>query len=163
MEQPLKRTIKIGRAAVGLVGLDLIMARALADNLTADKAIDFIYSAVKERNYIPDSARALYRQSLKREYERLREGREQSREKGLNIEILGPGCVSCNRLNDMIFDILQDLGVAADIMQIHELDEIWRHGVLATPALIINGSVKCAGRLPASSEVREWLEQEINR
>jgi small redox-active disulfide protein 2 len=162
MEQLPRRTIKIGKANVGLIGLDQVMAQALAADLEVDKAIELISSALEKQNYIPVSARSLYQQALKKEYQRRREGREQGRDDDLNIKIFGSGCVSCNRVNDMIFDILQQLGVAADIEQIHDLDEIWRHGIITTPALIINGAIKCTGRMPTSSEIREWLEQEID-
>ncbi len=163
MDKLPERTIKIGKASVGLIGLDAVMAQALAENLAVDEAMEKIFPAVAEQNYIPESARKLYQQALRKEYQRRLAGRENSRSNELKIKILGPGCVSCNRLNSMIFDILQQLGIAADIIQIHDLDEIWRNGVIATPALIINGSIKCAGRLPASSEVRQWLEQEIDQ
>lgn len=51
--------------------------------------------------------------------------------------------------------------VPADIEQIHELDEIWRHGVLATPALIINDEIVSSGKLPSRSDVEEWLRSAI--
>ena len=162
MEELPKRTIKIGRASVGLVGLEQAMAGALAKDLDDEEAVELIFSAVAGQNYIPAAARTLYRQALGEEYQRLRRGEESGRPGEIKIEILGPGCVSCNRLNDMVFNILQELGLRADIGHINELDEIWRRGVITTPALIINGSVKCAGRLPASSEVKQWLTEEID-
>ena len=56
---------------------------------------------------------------------------------------------------------MQEMGLAADIEQVHDLDEIWRHGVLSTPALVINGQVLCAGRIPTRAEVEEWLRREL--
>ncbi len=156
------RKIKIGRATVGLIGLEQAMQQAVSRKLSADEATAFLFAAVSRENYIPAAATDLYRQALRREYLMVESGGAQSPQQ-LTIKILGPGCVSCNKLNTMIFDIMQRLGIAADIEQIHDLDEIWRHGVITTPALIINGRIKCSGRMPPPAEVEQWLVEETER
>lgn len=155
-DTPLPRTIKIGNAAVGLVGFDRALQEALERKMEDEAAVEFLYRAVAGQNYVPESAVGLYKEALAREYRRQR-GEEAGGPQGLSIRILGPGCVSCNRLNTLVYDIMQRLGIAADIEMVHDLDEIWRHGVLSTPALIINGEVKCAGHLPTPAQVEEWL------
>jgi small redox-active disulfide protein 2 len=158
-ELPLQRTLRVGKVTVGLVGLDVALGRVLArTGQDEDQAVEELLTEVGKRNYIPDSAVANYRDALRSEYRRQRLG-HLACAPHLSIRILGPGCVSCNRLNSLIFDILQEMGIAADIEQIHDLDEIWRHGVTRTPALIINGEVKCSGKMPSRSEVEEWLRQ----
>lgn len=137
------------------------MSRALAANLSAEAAIDLIFPIIAAANYIPETAHGQYLQALKKEYLRRRDGAAPPRNNELKIKILGPGCVSCRRLNEMVINILQEMGKGADIVHIHDLDEIWRHGVTTTPALIINDSIKCAGQLPTSSAVREWLQEEM--
>lgn len=156
------RKIKIGRATVGLIGLEQAMQQAVSRKLSENEATDFLFEVVSRENYIPATARVLYRQALRREYQAAQSGGAQSQQQ-LTIKILGPGCVSCNKLNTMIFDIMQRLGIAADIEQIHDLDEIWRHGVITTPALIINGRIKCSGRMPPPAEVEQWLVEETER
>jgi len=157
-----QKKIKIGRATVGLIGLEQAMQQAVNRKMTADEATAFLFKAVSGENYIPAAATDLYRQALRREYQMAATGRPQSPQQ-LTIKILGPGCVSCNKLNTMIFDIMQRLDIAADIEQIHDLDEIWRHGVITTPALIINGRIKCSGRMPPPAEVEQWLQEEAER
>jgi small redox-active disulfide protein 2 len=151
--------IKIGRATVGLIGLGPAMQQALARNLTTEAATDFLLASLGRENYIPASATDQYRKALRAEYERAAGGGGQQHQQ-LTIKILGPGCVSCNKLNTMVFDIMQRLDLAADIEQIHDLDEIWRHGVISTPALIINGKIKSSGRIPPPAEVEQWLREE---
>ncbi len=51
------------------------------------------------------------------------------------------------------------MGVAADIFQVHDLDEIGRYGVMRTPALIVNGELKSSGRLPPPADIEEWLRE----
>jgi len=156
---PLQRTLRIGKITVGLIGLDVALSRILARaEQDEDEAVAELLAEVGKYNYIPDSAVANYREALRGEYLRQRGGQRASGQH-LSIRILGPGCVSCNRLNTLIFDILQEMGIAADIEQIHDLDEIWRHGVTRTPALIINGEVKSSGKMPSRSEVEEWLRR----
>lgn len=156
MDELPQRKIKIGNASVGLIGLDVALNKVRNGDLSEEEAIDLIYNHVKRENYIPVKVQKQYREALRKEYRRLA-GQEGQQDEGLIIRILGPGCVSCNKLNTMIFDIMQRRGIAADIEQIHDLDEIWRHGVISTPALIINGEIKCAGRMPAPAEVEQWL------
>jgi small redox-active disulfide protein 2 len=156
MDELPQRKIKIGNASVGLIGLDVALNKVRNGDFSEEEAIDIIFDHVSRENYIPATVQKPYREALKKEYRRLT-GQEEQQNEGLMIRILGPGCVSCNKLNTMIFDIMQRRGIAADIEQIHDLDEIWRHGVISTPALIINGEIKCAGRMPPPAEVEQWL------
>ncbi|MCB2182094.1 MAG: thioredoxin family protein [Desulfobulbaceae bacterium] len=162
MTQLAEKKIRIGKATIGLIGLDQAMNQAREQNLDEDAALDFIYKAVSRENYIPSTAVGAYKNALRSEYQRLISGSDQKTGE-LIIKILGPGCVSCNKLNTMIFDIMQRLSIAADIEQIHDLDEIWRHGVISTPALIINGQIKCSGRMPPPAEVEKWLVEAADR
>ena len=162
-EIPLQRTLRVGKATIGLIGLDVALSRLLArGEMDEAAAVAELLAEVSKHNYIPDSALANYREALGQEYRRHRQGTAAAATH-LSIRILGPGCVSCNRLNTLIFDILQDMGIAADIEQIHDLDEIWRQGVTMTPALIINGVLKSSGRMPSRSTVEEWLRQATGR
>jgi len=60
-----------------------------------------------------------------------------------------------------VIEIMNDIDVAADVFQVHDLDEIGRFGIMRTPALVINGHVKCAGRLPTRAQVEGWLRENI--
>ena len=62
-----------------------------------------------------------------------------------------------------MIDILQEKGVAADIEDVQDLDEIWRYGVTQTPALIIDGEVKSAGIQPPRVQIEQWVEEAAAR
>jgi hypothetical protein len=133
-DQPLQRIIKIGKASIGLINLDTALAAALKDDsMSDDQAAAYLLEQVQKYNYVPDTAHELYKASLKQEYCRLKTG-QASQSEQLTVRILGPGCVSCNQIKVMLIDIMQQQGIAADIEQIQDLDEIWRYGVLATAA-----------------------------
>lgn len=159
---PTPRTIRIGAANVGLIGLDQAMAKAMETGLPPEEASEFLLTIIGESNYIPTTARSLYREALLTEYQR-RLGHGDSRADRLTIRVLGSGCVTCNTLSAMLFTALAGLNLAADMESVHDLDEIWRFGVTKTPALIINNRVKCAGRMPTQAEVGEWLAEEADR
>ena len=154
---PLQRTLRIGQATVGLIGLDVALNKLLElADITEDEAVDILMREVTRENYIPDNATDQYREALRCEYRKHHSGEDQH-SLDLSIKILGKACLSCNKLNTMAFDILQEMGVPADIELIHDPDEIWRHGVLTTPALIINNEIMSSGKLPSRSQVEEWL------
>lgn len=162
VDLPLQRSLKIGRAVVGLVGLDIALSRALAaagrtPEQPSEQIVAQLYRQVAAENYIPPGKEELYRQALAGEYRRLRDG---GRPAGgaPEIRILGPGCVSCNRLQELVFAVMAEMGVAADIIQLYDPDEIGRFGLNRTPALVVNGRVVCAGRLPSRAELVEWLQ-----
>lgn len=154
---PLPRSLKVGRAVVGLLELDLALGRALAErDQPRPEVLARLYRRVLERNYIPPGLEEQYRQALAREYERLLAG-ERRRDSHLEIRILGADCISCNRLQELVFAVMAQREIAADILQIHDPDEMARFGLNRSPALVINGRVVCAGRLPSRAEVEEWL------
>ncbi|MFW8601467.1 thioredoxin family protein [Desulfobacterota bacterium M19] len=162
-DAPQQRQLKIGKAVIGLVGLDVALNRLMQKNPSRETAIDELFRTVAAHNYIPAGMADKYRQALAREYDRLKVGAPTNDNKNtLTIRILGPGCVSCNNLQKLIIEIMNRLRIAADIFQVHDLDEIGRYGVMQTPALIINGRLKSTGRLPTSSQIEEWLRQEID-
>jgi hypothetical protein len=160
MDAPLQRTIRIGSATVGLLGLNAALAQLSGKEISEDDAVKFLYEQVRGKNYIPEQAIEPYKEALRKEYRRYF-NMEESAGQGLTIRVLGRPCVTCNKLKTMLIDILHEKGVAADIEDVQDLDEIWRYGVTKTPALIINGEVKSAGIQPPRVQIEQWIEEAI--
>lgn len=160
MDTPNQRLLKIGKASVGLIGLDPALQKAIADNLSLDEAEEFLYTTIAKLNYVPATAQDNYRQALRREYERRLSGEELTSDV-LHVRVFGSGCVTCDKLASTMFDILQKMNLVADIEKIFDLDEIWRHGVISPPALKINNELVCQGRMPTPAEIEEWLRDKI--
>ncbi len=161
MDLPTQRMLKIGPLAVGVLGLDLALNRVVPQReLSQEECVEQVFADIRGKNYIPPGAVDEYRRAIGREIGRLR-GEDVGESDGLVIRILGTGCVSCNNLQRLLIEIMQDMGIAADVVQVHDLDEIGRFGVMRTPALLINGRVKCAGVVPSRAQVEEWLRQEV--
>ncbi|UCD65632.1 MAG: thioredoxin family protein [Deltaproteobacteria bacterium] len=158
MDSPLQRTIKIGNATVGLLGLDVALFDLSGKDLSEDDAVNFLYERVSQKNYIPEPAVEPYKEALRHEYRRYF-NLEDSNKQGLTIRVLGRPCVTCNKIKTTVIDILQEKNLAADIEDVQDLDEIWRYGVTKTPALIINGEVKSAGIHPPRVQLEKWIEE----
>jgi len=156
MDAATSRTIRIGTTNIGLIGLDLAINKAAADGLAEAEAMDFLFQAIKKKNYIPPNMVEKYKLALFREYEKHLQGATGEQE-GVVIRIFGPGCVSCNSLQTLVIEVLAEMNIGADIEQIHDPDEIGRAGVLQTPALMINGQLKSFGLLPTRALVEQWI------
>lgn len=158
MDAATSRTIRIGSSSIGLLGLDLALNQAAAKGMTEMEAVEFLYGAISRDNYIPAGATAKYREALRQAYrEHLQPGAAQTGPPV--IRIFGTGCVSCNSLQKLVIEVLDAMGLAADIEQIHDPDEIGRQGIIMTPALMINGQVKSGGLLPTRAQIEEWFRE----
>ncbi len=158
MDAATTRTIRIGAANIGLIGLDVAINKAADRKMTEEEAVDMIFRTVSEKNYIPAGAEDQYRKALLAGYRRHLQADDQQ-EAGLVIRIFGTGCVSCNGLQNLVIEVMNGMNLAADIEQIHDPDEIGRHGILLTPALMINGKVKSTGLLPTRTLIEQWIRE----
>jgi len=76
----------------------------------------------------------------------------------MDIKILGSGCPKCQRLEQLTRETAVELGIDAHFEHVREVAKIVEFNVLSTPALVIDGDVKAAGRLPSKPEISAWLE-----
>lgn len=75
----------------------------------------------------------------------------------MKVEILGVGCAKCNKLYELVQGIVKDQGINAEIVKVEDLKVFGQYGVFMTPALVIDGEVKVAGKVPKEAEVIEWM------
>lgn len=75
----------------------------------------------------------------------------------IDIRVLGPGCANCKRLYEETAKAVTQLGMPATISKVERYEEIAAYKVMMTPALVINGQVKSAGRIPGVAEITMWL------
>jgi small redox-active disulfide protein 2 len=75
----------------------------------------------------------------------------------MKIQVLGTGCAKCKKLYAEAEKAIVATGAAAQLEKVERIDEIVRFGVMATPALVVAGQVKSTGRIPASSEIADWI------
>ncbi len=75
----------------------------------------------------------------------------------MEIKILGPGCARCNATEKMVMDVLAETGVDANVEKVTDLMKIAEYGVMGTPAVVIDGQVKCVGKIPRKEDVKAWI------
>jgi len=75
----------------------------------------------------------------------------------LTIKVLGPGCENCKKVEAVARQAIANLGLEAEILKVTAYPEIMKYPILATPGLVINENLVCAGRIPQEAEVTTWL------
>jgi small redox-active disulfide protein 2 len=77
----------------------------------------------------------------------------------MKLLLIGPGCAKCKTLAQFTEQAVQELGVTAEITKVTDLQQIMALGVMMTPALAINGTVKVVGKVPSVAEIKTLLQQ----
>ena len=73
------------------------------------------------------------------------------------IEVLGPGCANCQRVEANAREAIAMAGVAAEVRHVTDYREIAARGVMSTPGLVIDGRVVSTGRIPNAGDIATWL------
>ena len=75
------------------------------------------------------------------------------------VEVLGPGCANCRRVEANAREALAIAGVEAEIRHVTDYREIAARGVMSTPGLVIDGKVVSVGRIPSAGDIASWLAE----
>lgn len=73
------------------------------------------------------------------------------------LQILGTGCPKCRKLAENAESAARDLGIEYEIEKVTQINEIMKFGVMVTPALVIDGQVKVAGKVVSPEEIKQML------
>jgi len=76
----------------------------------------------------------------------------------MKIEILGMGCANCNKLYQNAVEAVKLSGKEIEVTKVEDIKTIMGYGVLSTPALVIDGIVKVAGKVPKAEDIKEWIK-----
>ena len=71
--------------------------------------------------------------------------------------ILGTGCAKCGKLYEVTEQAAKELGVPYEMNKVTDLKQIMALQVMMTPALVVDGTVKVAGRVPSVDEIKKLL------
>ena len=75
----------------------------------------------------------------------------------MEIKVCGPGCAKCDQAYKLVTETLQKSGKVATIAKVTDFQEIAKLGIFSTPALVIDGKVKCVGQVPSEKDLLTWL------
>jgi small redox-active disulfide protein 2 len=74
-----------------------------------------------------------------------------------DLKILGTGCPKCEKLRETAETAAKELGIEYQLEKVKEINEIMTYGVMMTPALVVDGEVKVAGKVPSVDEIKAML------
>jgi len=75
----------------------------------------------------------------------------------MTIQILGTGCAKCQQLAENAKAAARELGIDFELEKVTDILKIIEYGVMATPALAVDGKVKLVGKVASPAEIRELL------
>ncbi len=76
----------------------------------------------------------------------------------MKIEVLGMGCSNCNKLYQTALEAVKQSCKEIQVEKVEDIQKIMSYGVLSTPALVIDGVVKVAGKVPKVEEIKNWIK-----
>jgi len=77
----------------------------------------------------------------------------------MKVQIFGTGCPKCRKLEENAKKAIRELGVEAEVEKVQDVREISKFGVMMTPALAIDGKVKCSGEIASPDKIKKWLKE----
>lgn len=75
----------------------------------------------------------------------------------IRVQTLGTGCAACDKLAANARRAVEELGIAAQVEQVGDIEVVISLGVLAVPAMAINGHVTVNGGVPSVAEIKHML------
>ncbi len=152
--------IRVGNSPVGIMGLKTVMEEMAEEYMERpdDEVGAELLKRLSRKNYIPGSVKENYAKAFLREFKKsLGKPYEQEISEGVEIKVLGQGCVQCDKLERDLMEVMAEIDLAADLEHVREIKEIGKYGVMGMPALIINGKVMSVGTVPPKAKLKEWL------
>jgi small redox-active disulfide protein 2 len=152
--------VLIGGRSIGIVGLRKVMADLAgnASGRTDAECREFLHHGISAQNYISPKMEEAYKDALLRAFKAFTgEAIEELPVSGVRIQVLGPGCHNCARLEQDVREVLAELKMPGELSHVTDPAEIAKYGLMGVPALVINGRVVCVGTLPHRNRIKQWL------
>ena len=74
----------------------------------------------------------------------------------MEIKVLGTGCANCRALYSAVEQVVNELGLKADLVKEEDLMKIMEYNIMSLPALVVDGKVVAKGRI-TKDEIRTIL------
>ncbi|MCL2744041.1 MAG: thioredoxin family protein [Planctomycetaceae bacterium] len=77
------------------------------------------------------------------------------------IQVLGTGCAKCGKLAVQAEEAAKNSGIDYTLEKVTDINKIMTFGVMVTPALVIDGKVRCSGNVPSVEQIEKMLKGEL--
>ncbi len=71
--------------------------------------------------------------------------------------ILGTGCAKCNQLTAATKQAAEESGIEYQLEKVTDFMRFADYGVMFTPALVVDGELKVAGKVPSIEEIKKLI------
>ncbi len=78
----------------------------------------------------------------------------------MNIKILGTGCPNCQKLEATAKKALEELGIAASVEKITDIQKIMEYNVMSMPVLVVNEKILSYGTVPSIEEIKKLITKD---
>jgi small redox-active disulfide protein 2 len=75
----------------------------------------------------------------------------------MEIIVLGTGCTKCKNVYNTVEKVIAETGITATLKKEEDIMNIMTYGVMATPAIVVDGVVKIKGYAPSEAEIKKML------
>jgi len=75
----------------------------------------------------------------------------------MEIKVLGPGCAKCSKTEKLVQEVIKETGVDATVEKVSDMLQIASYGVFGTPSVVVDGEVKCTGKVPKKDDIKAWI------
>ena len=57
----------------------------------------------------------------------------------------------------MVTELVKKKGIDAEVVKVEDIKVFSQYGIFMTPALVVDGQVKVAGKLPKEADIIKWM------
>lgn len=73
------------------------------------------------------------------------------------IKILGTGCPKCQKLAEVVESVAREMNIDYKLEKVTDINKIMNFGIMITPALVVEGEIKIAGKIPKTDDIKKML------
>ena len=158
--------LQVGEYRIGIIGLESVFTElARTHGHEPDEVIrEALITQISRKNYIALNLKPLFEAELLKQFKQFQDHLTsthslEARRSTMDIKVLGPGCPKCEQTEKNVMDAVAETGADASVEKIKDVMQIAKFGVFGTPAVVIDGDVKCVGKVPTKEQVKAWIEK----
>lgn len=73
------------------------------------------------------------------------------------VLVLGPGCAKCKETYKVVERVISENNLDVKLSKVEDIVEMMKYNIVATPAVVVDATVKIKGHVPTADEVKKAL------
>ncbi len=79
----------------------------------------------------------------------------------MNIKILGTGCAKCHKLEELVQEVVKEMGIDTSLEKVGDMKQIMKYPILMTPGLVVNEDLVVSGKVPSKAEITRYITNSL--